>query len=51
MREVKKHRISIRLTDEDMRMINEMSFHLDLSPSEVIRKTIENYYKIYQYCY
>lgn len=50
MRDTRNKRITIRLSDAEWRMVDQMSFELDMSPSDIIRKTIENYYKIYQYC-
>lgn len=44
----KKHRLTVRLTDADMRMIDEMCYELGMSPSEIIRKTIENYYQYFE---
>ena len=48
--DVRNYRMTVRLTREEMRMVDQMSFEMGLSQSEIIRKTIENYYKIYQYC-
>ena len=48
MRQTKNDRITIRLTREEMRMLDQMSFDMDLSVSEVIRLTIENYYQYFK---
>ena len=50
-REVRNNRVTVRLSDVEWRMVDQMSFELGMSPSEIIRLTIENYYKIYQYCH
>lgn len=51
MKEVKRDRVvTVRLSEQEWLMVNEMSFELGLSQSEVIRKTIENYYKYYRFC-
>lgn len=46
----RERRITIRLSDEEWRMLRMMSYEMEISPSEVVRRTIENYYKYYQYC-
>ena len=49
-RELRTNRVTVRLSRDELRMLDQMSFEMGVSPSKVMRVAIENYYKIYQYC-